>query len=74
MTDLPAACKRAAELGGAIVPGFPFNLSEGTGAIGLVLYLSGHPMGLYSRTPLASAVPPAKRRLRPDPGARLGAR
>ncbi len=60
VTDLPAACKRVAELGGTVVPGFPFNLSEGTGAIGLVLDPSGHPMGLYSRTPLPPAPSAAK--------------
>jgi hypothetical protein len=40
------------------VPGFPFNLSDGTGAIALVLDPAGHPMGMYSRTRLA--LPAAK--------------
>jgi predicted enzyme related to lactoylglutathione lyase len=60
VTDLPASCKKAKELGGTVVPGFPFDLSDGAGAIGLVLDPSGHPVGLYSRTPLASAAPSGK--------------
>lgn len=54
VTDIQASCKKAKELGGTIVPGFPFNLPNGTGAVGLVLDPSGHPMGMYSRTPIAS--------------------
>jgi uncharacterized protein len=50
--DIQASCKKAAELGGKVVPGFPFNLSNGGGAIGLVIDPSGHPIGMYSRTPL----------------------
>jgi predicted enzyme related to lactoylglutathione lyase len=57
VTDLPASCKKAAELGGTLVPGFPFNLLDGTGAIGLFTDPSGHPMGMYSRTPLPPATP-----------------
>lgn len=60
VTDLRASCNKAKELGGTIVPGFPFDLPDGTGAIGLVLDPSGHPVGLYSRTPLAPAKPPGK--------------
>ena len=60
VTDIQASCKKSKELGGTVVPGFPFNLPDGTGAIALVLDPAGHPMGMYSRTPLASAVPPAK--------------
>ena len=60
VTDLRASCNKAKELGGTIVPGFPFDLSDGTGAIALVLDPSGHPVGLYSRTPLAPATPPGK--------------
>jgi predicted enzyme related to lactoylglutathione lyase len=55
--DLPAACRKARELGATIPPGFPFNLSDGTGAIGLLTDPSGHPIGLYSRTPLPPAAP-----------------
>jgi len=54
--DIVASCKTAKELGGTVVPGFPFNLPGGTGAIGLLLDPSGHPIGMYSRTPLARAV------------------
>ena len=53
VTDLPASCKKAKELGGTIPPGFPFNLPDGIGAIALVIDPAGHPVGLYSRTPLA---------------------
>src|SRR3982074_1555174 len=57
VTDLQASCKKAKELGGTIPPGFPFNLPDGSGAIAVVVDPAGHPVGLYSRTPLA---PPAK--------------
>jgi hypothetical protein len=56
VTDLVASCKKARELGGTIPPGFPFNLPDGIGAIAVVADPVGHPVGLYSRTPLA-AVP-----------------
>ena len=60
VTDIQASCKKSKELGGKVVPGFPFNPPDGIGAIALVLDPAGHPVGLYSRTPLASASPPAK--------------
>jgi uncharacterized protein len=60
VTDIQASCRRSKELGGTVAPGFPFNLPDGTGAIALVLDPAGHPVGLYSRTPLPSAVPPAE--------------
>lgn len=53
--DIRAGCEKAKELGGTVVPGFPFDLPDGIGAIGLVIDPSGHPVGLYSRTPLARA-------------------
>ena len=59
VTDIQASCRKSKELGGTVAPGFPFNLPDGIGAIALVLDPTGHPVGLYSRTPLASAVPPA---------------
>jgi len=59
VSDLPAACAKAKELGGTMAPGFPFNLPDGAGAIGLLTDPSGHPIGLYSRTALPS--PPAKK-------------
>lgn len=55
VTDLQASCKKAKELGGTIPPGFPFNLPGGIGAIALVVDPAGHPIGLYSRTPLPPA-------------------
>jgi uncharacterized protein len=57
VTDLPASCAKAKELGGTVPPGFPFNLPDGIGAIAVVLDPSGHPVGLYSRTPLPPAAP-----------------
>jgi len=60
VTDLQASCKKVKELGGTLAPGFPFNLPDGTGAIGLLLDPAGHPVGMYSRTPLPAATPPAK--------------
>jgi hypothetical protein len=57
--DIQASCRRAKELGGTVAPGFPFDLPDARGAIALVLDPAGHPVGLYSRTPLAG-VPPAK--------------
>lgn len=58
VNDLQASCNKSKELGGTLVPGFPFNLPDSTGAIGLIFDPSGHPLGLYSRTPLA--LPPGK--------------
>ncbi len=58
--DVQASCTRAKELGGTVAPGFPFNLPNGTGAIALVLDPAGHPIGMYSRTPLASGMPAAR--------------
>jgi predicted enzyme related to lactoylglutathione lyase len=60
VTDIQASCQKAKELGGTVVPGFPFNLPDGTGAIGLVVDPSSHPIGLYSRTPLPPAPSPSK--------------
>jgi len=53
--DLPASCAKAKELGGTIVPGFPFDLTDDRGAIALVVDPAGHPMGMYSRTALPKA-------------------
>ena len=55
--DLPASCAKAKELGGTIVPGFPFNLDGDRGAIGLVIDPAGHPIGMYSRTALPKDQP-----------------
>jgi hypothetical protein len=41
-------------------PGFPFNLSDRPGAIAVLVDPSGHPVGMYSRPPLAAAAPPGK--------------
>jgi uncharacterized protein len=60
VTDIQASCSKAKELGGTVVPGFPFDLPDGIGAIALVLDPSAHPVGMYSRTPLAPAAPPAE--------------
>lgn len=52
VTDLRASCQKAIELGGTVVTGFPFDLPDGIGAIALIVDPTGHPVGLYSRTPL----------------------
>ena len=53
VSGIQESCEKAKELSGTLVPGFPFNLPNGTGAIGLVSDPSGHPLGMYSRTPIA---------------------
>ena len=58
--DMIKACELAKELGGKIVPGFPFNLPGDRGAIALLTDPSGHPVGMWSKTPLPAASPPAK--------------
>jgi len=55
VSDLKASCTRAKALGGTIPPGFPFDLPDGAGAIALVVDPAGHPIGMYSRTPLPPA-------------------
>lgn len=53
--DMPASCAKAKELGGTIPEGFPFDLSDGKGAVAVLVDPAGHPVGMYSRTPLAAA-------------------
>ena len=53
--DMPASCAKAKELGGTIPQGFPFNLNDDKGAVALVIDPAGHPVGMYSRTPLPAA-------------------
>ena len=60
VVDMIKACELAKELGGKMVPGFPFNLPEGRGTIALLTDPSGHPVGMYSRTPLPAASPSPK--------------
>jgi predicted enzyme related to lactoylglutathione lyase len=60
VADIQAACAKAKELGATVIPGFPFDLPDRPGAIGLFLDPAGHPMGMYSRTPIAAAKPPPK--------------
>jgi uncharacterized protein len=60
VTDIRASCKTAKALGGTVVDGFPFNLPDGIGAIAVVVDPAGHPVGMYSRTPLPPATSPAK--------------
>lgn len=57
VTDIRASCKKAKDLNGTVVPGFPFDLPDGTGSIALVADPAGHPVGLYSRTALAAKAP-----------------
>ena len=58
--DIQESCKKAQELGGTLVPGFPFDLPDGIGAVGLLSDPSGHPFGMYSRTPIAPPMPASK--------------
>ncbi|MBS1914063.1 MAG: VOC family protein [Bacteroidetes bacterium] len=60
VNDIQEASRRAKELGGMVPPGFPFNLPDGRGAISLVADPSGHPIGMYSRTPIPLKKPAAK--------------
>ena len=60
VTDLPASVKKVADLGGTVVPGFPFNLPDGIGAIAVFVDPAGHPVGMYSRTPLPPAPSPTR--------------
>ncbi|MFO0983031.1 MAG: hypothetical protein U1E76_15100 [Planctomycetota bacterium] len=60
VADMQASCKKAKDLGATVVSGFPFDLQDGAGAVGLALDPAGHPIGMYSRTPLAPAAPPSK--------------
>lgn len=60
VADIRASCGKAKELGGKIEEGFPFNLPDGVGAIAVVVDPAGHPVGMYSRTPLPSAPAPNK--------------
>lgn len=60
VTDVQASCTKAIELGGTVAPGFPFNLTNRTGAVALVLDPSGHPVGMYSKTPIPSQKPLVK--------------
>lgn len=60
VTDIQATCAKVKPLGGTVVPGFPFNLSDGRGAIAVIVDPAGHPMGLYSRTSLPPAPSPTK--------------
>lgn len=57
VTDIQASCKKAKDLSGTVVPGFPFDLPDGRGAIAVVVDPAGHSVGLYSRTPLAQKTP-----------------
>jgi predicted enzyme related to lactoylglutathione lyase len=60
VADVQASSGKAKELGAMVVPGFPFNLPDGTGAISLVVDPSGHPVGMYSRKLLPSMPAKAK--------------
>jgi len=60
VNDITASSKKAKDLGGTVIPGFPFNLPDGTGSISLVVDPSGHPVGMYSRKLLPSKPTPAK--------------
>ncbi|HEX9166346.1 MAG TPA: VOC family protein [Gemmatimonadales bacterium] len=52
VAGMAATVAKAKALGGRVLPGFPFNLPGGRGAIALVVDPGGHPIGLYDRSPL----------------------
>jgi predicted enzyme related to lactoylglutathione lyase len=60
VNDIQARCAKAKELGGTVPPGFPFDLADGRGSVGLVVDPAGHPVGMYSRMALAPAEPAGK--------------
>ena len=60
VADIQASCAKAKELGGTVPPGFPFNLPDGMGAVGLVADPAGHPVGMYSRVAIPSTQPTSK--------------
>jgi uncharacterized protein len=60
VADIQASCRKAKELGATVVPGFPFNLPDGIGAIAVLADPAGHPLGMYSRTPLPRTASPAR--------------
>ncbi len=59
VADIQASSRKAKDLGATVIPGFPIDLPDGRGAISLVLDPAGHPVGMYSRTPIAPAASPA---------------
>ena len=60
VADIQASCAKAKELGGTVPQGFPFNLSDSAGAVGLVADPAGHPVGMYSRAAIPSTLPTSK--------------
>ncbi len=52
--NIQSSCKKAKELGGTVCEGFPFDLPDGKGSIALVIDPSSHPIGMFSKTPIAS--------------------
>ena len=60
VADIQASCAKAKELGGTVPPGFPFNLPDGMGAVGLVADPAGHPVGMYSRMAIPPTQPTSK--------------
>jgi hypothetical protein len=52
VAGIAGAVAKAKALGGTVLPGFPFNLPGGRGAIALVVDPGGHPIGLYDRSSL----------------------
>ncbi len=59
VSDVAASCEKAKELGATVPPGFPFDLPEGGGTVGVAVDPLGHPIGLYS-PPGRKAAAPAK--------------
>lgn len=70
VADIQASCNKVTVLGGKVVPGFPFNLPDGTGAIAVFVDPSGHPLGMYR----GRHSRPRRKRSRTGSGRRLSAR
>lgn len=60
VADIRQGSAKAAKLGGTIAPGFPFDLPDGSGAISLIKDPCGHPIGMFSPTPMLTRKPAAK--------------
>lgn len=56
--DAQAACAKATQLGGKVVEGFPFNLPDGGGGVGLLVDPTGAPVGVYSQKSVPEALAP----------------
>jgi hypothetical protein len=54
------SCRKAKDLAGVVAARISFNLPDGASAVAVVVDPAGHPVGLYSRTPLPPDPTPAR--------------